>query len=100
MTAVEAFTWGWDVSAPARTVMWQLRGSHGWVRHWDDHSGPAAGRTRYDHELTSRRARTLLLHPAPGRYGASPHRTVVHFEVCTSLRLAGIWFVRNAPCVP
>lgn len=100
-TAVRAFTWGWDVSAPTRTVMWHLWGGHGRVRHWDDHADPATGRTWYDRELTSRRrVRNLLLHPAPGRYGVGPHRTVADFETYTGFRFAENRFEQPASCVP
>jgi Glycosyltransferase (GlcNAc) len=100
-TAVRAFTWGWDVFAPVRTVMWHLYDGTTRVRHWDDHTDPAEGRTWHQRELASRRrVRNLLLHPGPGRYGVGPLRTVAEYEAYAGISFAEQRFTVPAPCAP
>ncbi|BCJ52688.1 hypothetical protein Asp14428_41630 [Actinoplanes sp. NBRC 14428] len=103
-TAVRAFTWGWDIFAPVRTVMWHLY-DDGTVRarHWADHTDPAAGPTWLDRERASRRrVGNLLLYPRPGRYGVGPVRTVADYEAYTGISFAGRTLIpaAAAPCVP
>ncbi|WP_033346218.1 GlcNAc-transferase family protein [Catenuloplanes japonicus] len=84
--AVRAYTWGYDLFHPAEVLAWHHYVRAGAPRHWTDHREWAARDRR-----GRRRALTLLRHPAPGRFGTGPVRTVRDYEA-----YAGVSF-RPAP---
>jgi hypothetical protein len=88
-TAVRAFTWGWDVFAPAQHLLW-----HHWgvtatrVRHWEDHNDPADQNPWQRLEAQSRRrVRAFLREPPVGRLGCGTVRSYDQFQAYVGLDL-------------
>jgi len=88
-TAIRAYTWGWDVFAPARHLLW-----HHWgitatrVRHWEDHDDPAGLNPWQRLEAQSRRrVRAFLTSPPGGRLGCGTVRTYAQYQSYVGLDL-------------
>jgi hypothetical protein len=88
-TAIRAFTWGWDVFAPGRHLLW-----HHWgvtatrVRHWEDHDDPAGQNPWQRLEAQSRRrVRAFLTSPPSGRLGCGTIRTYAEYQSYVGLDL-------------
>jgi hypothetical protein len=80
--SVRAFTWGWDLFHPVRTLMWHNYGGFYRRKHWDDHTTQSHVRVAWQKldRLSRVYVRTLLLKNTTDRYGCGPARTVADYE--------------------
>lgn len=88
-TAVRAFTWGWDIFAPTRQILWHQWGGAGTrVKHWQDHADPAHHRPWWRTEARSkRRIKALLADPSAGM-GCGPARTLADYQAYVGVDFA------------
>ena len=88
-TAIRAYTWGWDVFAPARHLLWHHWGETATrVRHWEDHDDPAGLNPWQRLEAQSRRrVRAFLTSPPGGRLGCGTVRTYAQYQSYVGLDL-------------
>ena len=95
-TAVRAFTWGWDIFAPVRQVLWHHWGGAGTrTKHWEDHADPELDRPWWRIEARSRRrVRALLANPS-GDMGCGPVRTLAEYH-----RYVGVDFAAGTATRP
>ncbi|MGA8261979.1 MAG: GlcNAc-transferase family protein [Arenicellales bacterium] len=86
--AARAYTHGYDLYYPVKTLLWHCY-DHGGPLHWSDHPG----RQREMHETALSRLDTLLLHDHTvlGKYGLGNERSLSDYE-----DYAGINFARTA----
>ncbi len=82
VTALRAFTSGYDLFHPAAVVTWHEYARAHRVMHWDDHTGQAGTGTAW-HELRQRAAEKIadfFAGPGPGPFGLGPARTLADYE--------------------
>jgi len=96
-TAVRAFTWGWDIFAPSRPVLWHQWGGAGTrTKHWEDHADPALDRPWWRAEARSRRRVRALLADPSAEMGCGPVRTLAEYQAYVGVDFAGRTATRAA----
>ncbi|HEV7962301.1 MAG TPA: GlcNAc-transferase family protein [Actinoplanes sp.] len=96
-TAVRAFTWGWDIFAPSRHVLWHLWGGAGTrTKHWEDHADPAQDRPWWRIEARSRRRVQALLANPGLEMGCGPVRTLAEYQSYVGVDFVGRTATRTA----
>lgn len=92
--ALRAFSYGYDVYAPHRTLIWHQYGRDGSSRHWDDNAQHTGGKKWWELDLHSKnRVRALLLtdgmdNESSDVYGLGTVRNVHDFERASGLCFA------------
>jgi hypothetical protein len=78
--AVRAFTHGYDLFEPSRTIVWHQYMRSDQRKHWDDHTGDDGPAWHALNDVSLRKIRQLFDAPSVGRFGLGVERTLLEYE--------------------